>query len=91
MLKIETHSLADFNFQLLHQLVDSICHRARPTYEEFSKIWSLQEWWTLTDTFTDLFKEAVKNTWTKDQVNIPGLITERIFVCFNKILVLFHL
>ena len=54
--------------QLLHRLVDGTCHRPRPSYDEFSKVWSLQDWWTLTDVYTDLFKEAVKNTWTKDMV-----------------------
>ena len=54
--------------QVLHRLVDGICHRTRPTYEDFSKVWSLQEWWAVADVFTDVFKSAVKDTWSKDQV-----------------------
>lgn len=76
-----------FLLWLLHRLVDGLCHRARPTYDEYSKLWSLQEWWTLTDTYTDLFKDAVKNTWTKDQLfeKIEGLDEDYKAVVFDVI------
>ena len=57
-------------FQVLHRLVDGICHRSRPIFEDYSKIWSLQEWWGVSETCTDLMKEAVKDTWSKDQVSV---------------------
>ncbi|KAK3611099.1 hypothetical protein CHS0354_000106 [Potamilus streckersoni] len=53
---------------LLHGLVDGLCHRSHPTYQEYSKIWTLSEWWTLVDTFQVLIKSAVKESWTKDQI-----------------------
>lgn len=55
-------------FQLLHKVVDGICHRSKPNFEEFSQTWSLHDWWSLNDVYTDLFKKAVKESWTKDQV-----------------------
>ncbi|XP_045204041.2 COMM domain-containing protein 8-like [Mercenaria mercenaria] len=72
---------------LLHRLVDGICHRPRPAYDEFSKIWSLQDWWALTDTYTDLFKEAVKNTWTKDTLfeKLQGLDDDYKSVVFDVV------
>ncbi|XP_060592235.1 COMM domain-containing protein 8-like [Ruditapes philippinarum] len=81
--KIEIKSAAN----LLHRLVDGTCHRPRPSYDEFSKVWSLQDWWTLTDAYTDLFKEAVKNTWTKDMLleNLEGLDADYKSVIFDVI------
>ncbi|KAL3879259.1 hypothetical protein ACJMK2_031561 [Sinanodonta woodiana] len=64
---LKKHSSKDCS-SLLHGLVDGLCHRSHPTYQEYSKIWTLSEWWTLVDTFQDLIKSAVKESWTKDQI-----------------------
>ncbi|KAL4230409.1 COMM domain [Mactra antiquata] len=53
---------------LLHGLVDGICHRGRLSYDQYSEKISLQEWWSLSDAYTNLFKDAVKNSWTKDMI-----------------------
>ncbi|WAQ97871.1 COMD8-like protein [Mya arenaria] len=50
------------------QLVDGICHRTKPKYDDYSKVWSLQEWWSLADAYTELYRQAVKHCWSKDQL-----------------------
>lgn len=73
-----------FHFlQLLHRIVDGICHRSKPSYQEYSKVWNLQEWWSVADAYTDVFKLAVKESWTKDQVSLFFLHL-RIYSCLFR-------
>ncbi|KAH3843248.1 COMM domain-containing protein 8-like [Dreissena polymorpha] len=51
----------------LHRLIDGVCHRGKPSYEEYKKWWNLHEWWCVGDAFTGLYKHAVKHSWGKEQ------------------------
>ncbi|XP_033742296.1 COMM domain-containing protein 8-like isoform X1 [Pecten maximus] len=54
---------------LLHTLVDGVCHRCQPSYQEYSDVWSLQQWWSIVDTYQSLIKAAVRGALTKDMIN----------------------
>ncbi|XP_069129412.1 COMM domain-containing protein 8-like [Argopecten irradians] len=53
---------------LLHSLVDGVCHRCQPSYQEYSDVWSLQQWWSVVDTYQSVIKAAVRGAHTKDMI-----------------------
>lgn len=63
---------------LLHRFVDGICQRTKPLYSEFSTNLSLQEWWQLSTTYIDIFKNSVRESWAKDKLldELAGLNDE---------------
>ena len=57
--------------QLIHAVVDKICCRTPPKYTDYSEIWSLEEWWQLMDSYTNILVESVsKGHINKDQVRL---------------------
>ncbi|OWF44220.1 COMM domain-containing protein 8-like [Mizuhopecten yessoensis] len=53
---------------VLHTLVDGVCHRCQPSYQDYSKVWSLQQWWSVVDMYQSLIKAAVRESFTKDRI-----------------------
>jgi hypothetical protein len=56
-------------FQLLHGLVDGLCKRGHLHYQDYDKMWTLEEWWALNEAWEGLIKAAVRESLNKDQVN----------------------
>uniref|UniRef100_A0A8C0BB70 COMM domain containing 8 n=1 Tax=Buteo japonicus TaxID=224669 RepID=A0A8C0BB70_9AVES len=46
-------------FQFLHKIVDGICGRAYPRYQDYGGIWSLSEWMEILEATMTYFKTAV--------------------------------
>ncbi|KFO11972.1 COMM domain-containing protein 8, partial [Balearica regulorum gibbericeps] len=46
-------------FQLLHKIVDGICGRAYPRYQDYGSIWSLSEWMEILEETMIHFKTVV--------------------------------
>ncbi|NXU86224.1 COMD8 protein, partial [Xiphorhynchus elegans] len=46
-------------FQFLHEVIDGICGRAYPRYQDYGNIWSLSEWMEVLKETTAYFKTAV--------------------------------
>ncbi|XP_060070230.1 COMM domain-containing protein 8-like [Ylistrum balloti] len=53
---------------VLHTLVDGVCHRCQPSYQDYSEVWSLQQWWNVVDAYQSLIKAAVRDALTKDMI-----------------------
>ena len=53
---------------VLHSIIDGICKLGRPVYQQYGEIFTLPEWWSLVDTYTDLIKNVVKEDMSKDQI-----------------------
>uniref|UniRef100_A0A8C0FCP2 COMM domain containing 8 n=1 Tax=Bubo bubo TaxID=30461 RepID=A0A8C0FCP2_BUBBB len=46
-------------FQFLHKIIDGICGRAYPRYQDYGTIWSLSEWMEVLEETMTYFKTAV--------------------------------
>ena len=38
-------------------------------YQDYSDVWTLQEWWDISDACEYVMKGAVRESWTKDEVD----------------------
>jgi len=48
--------------KFLHGTVDRICGRAGPLYQSYSNVWSLEEWWEVTEAVRSLYLSSVKSS-----------------------------
>lgn len=53
---------------VLHSIVDGLCKLGRPAYQQYGEIYSLPEWWSLQDSYSDFITHAVKEDSTKDEL-----------------------
>ncbi|XP_041360223.1 uncharacterized protein LOC121376425 [Gigantopelta aegis] len=53
---------------LAHHVAHHICRGNPLDYSLYSKLWTLEEWWNVTDFLQSLFKTTTKHSWTKEQV-----------------------
>ncbi|XP_071327273.1 COMM domain-containing protein 8 [Trachinotus anak] len=60
------------SLKLCHRVVDGLCGRAPPHRGEYSTTWSLEEWLELLDSLTTIFRLAVGNNSTDEEV-LAGL------------------
>ncbi|KAG1668790.1 COMM domain-containing protein 8 [Nymphon striatum] len=55
---------------LFYEVVDYICRNHHPKYLDYKKLFSLEEWWDVTDALTYILKECAKNNYNcKDEIN----------------------
>ncbi|XP_041453959.1 COMM domain-containing protein 8-like [Lytechinus variegatus] len=54
--------------KLLHQIADSLAGHHRPRYQDYGKIWSLDEWFQVTQSCEMYLKMTVKKDSTKDDM-----------------------
>lgn len=54
--------------QLCHRVVDGLCGREPPCRGDYSTTWSLDEWLELLDSLTALFRLAVGNDSSDEEV-----------------------
>lgn len=55
-------------FQFLHKVVDGICGRAYPRYQDYGSIWSLSEWMEVLEETMMYFKAAVGKNIPDEEV-----------------------
>ncbi|XP_046576878.1 COMM domain-containing protein 8-like [Haliotis rubra] len=60
-------SLGELN-ALCHTIAGNITSRQPLDYNAYSKLWSLEEWWNVTESIHSLLKLSIKNPWTKDEI-----------------------
>ncbi|XP_071087195.1 COMM domain-containing protein 8-like [Haliotis cracherodii] len=60
-------SIGELN-ALCHTVVANISSRQPLDYNTYSKLWSLEEWWNVTESIHSLLKLSIKNSWTKDEI-----------------------
>ncbi|XP_789228.1 COMM domain-containing protein 8 [Strongylocentrotus purpuratus] len=80
-------STADME-KLLHQVADSVAGHHRPRYQDYGKIWSLDEWFQVIQGCETYLKMAVKKDSTKDEMKaaLSGLsedVQERLMECVS--------
>lgn len=56
------------SFQFLHKIVDGICGRAYPRYQDYSSVWSLSEWMEVLEGTMTYFKTAVGKNMSDEEV-----------------------
>jgi len=60
--------------QFIHKLLDGMCGRVPPSYTDYSKTWSLEEWWKLVDGCRALITLFYRHDWSSQQVDTFGII-----------------
>lgn len=55
-------------FQFLHKIVDGICGRAYPRYQDYGSVWSLAEWMEVLGESRRYFKAAVGQNMSDEEV-----------------------
>ena len=56
-------------FQVLYAIVDAICFQSHiPIYGENKELYSLEEWWKITDIYKSFVLEAVRKGYHSEQV-----------------------
>jgi len=58
----------DDSYQLVNRVIDGVCGRNKPQYTDYSKVWSLEEWWQVTDAVEKICMDFGKNRLTQDEV-----------------------
>jgi len=56
------------SIQFLHKLLDGICGRVPPSYTDYSKTWSLEEWWKVMDSCRAVITLFYRCDWSSQQV-----------------------
>ena len=74
-------------FQLIHGVIDGECRLSQPSYVDFSKIWSLDEWWIVSDTTRNLVREFSRDNLSKDEVSCHELLINYYKVSAGKNLI----
>ncbi|XP_041131243.1 COMM domain-containing protein 8-like [Polyodon spathula] len=74
--------------KLLHRLIDGVCGRDRPRFQDYDSFWNLAEWMEVIDTFTSVFKTAVGRKVSDEEViqSLTGLCSsyqDVILQCLN--------
>ncbi|XP_033890665.1 COMM domain-containing protein 8-like isoform X1 [Acipenser ruthenus] len=61
--------------KLLHRLIDGVCGRDLPRFQDYGSFWSLTEWMEMIDTLTCVFKTAVGKQLSSEEViqSLTGL------------------
>jgi len=55
-------------FQLVHKIIDKLLGRRGPLYQDYSNVWSLDEWWKVNDWFRDICRACVRQNMNKEEV-----------------------
>ncbi|XP_075705717.1 COMM domain-containing protein 8 [Rhinoderma darwinii] len=56
--------------QFLHKVIDGVCGRAQPRYQDYGSIWNLREWLEVLDHTTTFIKTAVGKDGSSDEGSI---------------------
>ncbi|KAM8940035.1 COMM domain-containing protein 8 [Pelodytes ibericus] len=64
--------------QFLHKVIDGICGRAQPLFQDYSNVWNLREWLEILEDSSTFFKTSVGKPQSSEEVNnqLNGLSPE---------------
>ncbi|XP_073513041.1 COMM domain-containing protein 8 [Phyllobates terribilis] len=63
--------------QFLHKVIDGVCGRAQPRFQDYGSIWSLREWLEVLENTTAFIKTAVGKDGSSDETSeLSGLNPE---------------
>ncbi|CAJ0956772.1 unnamed protein product [Ranitomeya imitator] len=54
--------------QFLHKVIDGLCGRAQPRFQDYGVIWSLREWLEVLENTTAFIKTSVGKDGSSDEV-----------------------
>uniref|UniRef100_A0A8C9FAT7 COMMD8 helical N-terminal domain-containing protein n=1 Tax=Pavo cristatus TaxID=9049 RepID=A0A8C9FAT7_PAVCR len=63
-----SNSFMPLSYCFLHNIVDGICGRGYPRYQDYSGVWSLAEWMEVLEETRTYFKTAVGKNVTDEEV-----------------------
>ncbi|XP_070553776.1 COMM domain-containing protein 8-like [Ptychodera flava] len=71
-----------------HQVVDGLCGHTQPRFQDYSKVWSVEEWFTVVDRSQKIFKSAVKSHTSAEQFtthidSLPPEYQKVLTDCYN--------
>ncbi|KAE8629517.1 hypothetical protein XENTR_v10000512 [Xenopus tropicalis] len=55
--------------QFFHKVIDGVCGRAQPRFQDYGNIWSLQEWLEVLEDSTAFFKNSIGADVNADEVS----------------------
>lgn len=55
-------------FQFLHKVVDGVCGRTYPRYQDYNTVWSLTEWMEVLEQTATYFKSTVGKDLSDEEV-----------------------
>ena len=57
-----------FSLQLLHKIIDGICGRTHPLYQDYHSVWDSTEWMHVLEDITNFFKVVVGKNLSDEEV-----------------------
>ncbi|XP_077984363.1 COMM domain-containing protein 8-like [Glandiceps talaboti] len=71
-----------------HQVVDGLCGHRQPRFQDYAKIWNIEEWFTVVNSSQKVLKSAVKCNATTEQFckgveSVPADHQKIIVDCYN--------
>uniref|UniRef100_A0A8C9AP47 COMM domain containing 8 n=1 Tax=Prolemur simus TaxID=1328070 RepID=A0A8C9AP47_PROSS len=59
---------AELGPQLLHKIIDGICGRAYPLYQDYHSVWESKEWMNVLEDITKFFKVVVGKNLSDEEI-----------------------
>ncbi len=59
-----------FSIQFLHQVVDGMCGHCKPRYQDYGKVWNIDQWYDVVSTYENFIKSCAKRGLTSDEVSM---------------------
>ncbi|XP_075400489.1 COMM domain-containing protein 8 isoform X1 [Tenrec ecaudatus] len=60
---------AELGPQLLHKMIDGICGRAYPLYQDYQSVWDSAEWIHVREDITTFFKDVVGKSLSDEEIS----------------------
>ncbi|NXD68673.1 COMD8 protein, partial [Eolophus roseicapillus] len=70
--------------EFLHKIVDGICGRAYPRYQDYGNIWSLLEWMEVLEETGTYFKTAVGKNISDEEVRAHNWYQKNVFMVTHQ-------
>lgn len=63
-----THCSEEEARLFFHKLLDGVCGRMPPSFADYSKTWSLEEWWKVTDSCRAIVTLFFRHGWSSQEL-----------------------
>ncbi|KAM9087092.1 COMM domain-containing protein 8 isoform 3-T4 [Megaptera novaeangliae] len=60
---------AELGLQLLHKIIDGICGRTHPLYQDYHSVWDSTEWMHVLEDITNFFKAVVGKNLSDEEIS----------------------
>ncbi|XP_067591982.1 COMM domain-containing protein 8 isoform X5 [Pseudorca crassidens] len=60
---------AELGLQLLHKIIDGICGRTYPLYQDYHSVWDSTEWMHVLEDITNFFKAVVGKNLSDEEIS----------------------